>query len=148
MPGTASPGGRVNRRAFIGYSIAAVLLTPVVSIALVLLSIALAFGQAALLAFVAILVGIGIWCGGFLVLLVLTIGRLRDMGLSGWSAALPAGVFATLAYVMLTLEFEDAIWWVLTLSPLAWLVLTLPGAFMPGQAGPNKYDRALGERPE
>ena len=81
-------------------------------------------------------------------LLVLTIGRLRDMGLLGWLAALPAGVLATLANVMLTLEFEDAIWWMLLLSPLAWLALTLPGAFMPGQAGPNKYGRALGERPE
>lgn len=68
--GTASPGGRVNRRAFIDYSIAAVLLTPVVSITLVLLSIGLVFGVAGLDALVAILVGFGLWCGGFLVLSV------------------------------------------------------------------------------
>lgn len=45
-----------------------------------------------------------------MVLFVLTFGRLRDVGLSAWLAALPAGVLAA-PYVMLTLEFKDAKWW-------------------------------------
>lgn len=147
LPGTASPGGRVNRRAFAGYSIAVVLSCPAGSIALIFIAIGLSYGQAGLLALVVIVVGFGLWCGGFLMLLVMTIGRLRDKGLSGWLAALPAGALAALAYVMVALEVEDGFWYVLLLSHLAWLVLTLPGAFVQGQAGPNKYGPAPGDWP-
>ena len=147
LPGTASAGWRVNRRAFVVYTLAVALLSSVGSTVLAMLSFGLAFGEAETLVVGALLVaGLGLWCFGLLTLLVLTAGRLRDMGLSVWWAALPTVAVAAYVYLALKdLPFDQVLFNVVLLPPLAWFVLTLPGAFVRGRAGPTQYGPAPGE---